>query len=134
MRQIAENWERLTDGLLFANLVDFDMLYGHRRDVAGYARALAQFDEWLGEFLERITPSDLVVITADHGNDPTYRGSDHTREQVPLFVLHENRAESLGLRDTYADIATSLAEYFELPEPWAVGKSLFAASELKASK
>jgi phosphopentomutase len=134
MRQIAENWERLENGLIFANLVDFDMLYGHRRDVAGYAEALARCDEWLGEFLERIAPPDLVIITADHGNDPTSRGSDHTREQVPLFVLHENRAASLGVRDTYADVAASLAEYFELPRPWAAGQSFLAASELKASK
>ena len=133
MRQIAENWERLTDGLIFANLVDFDMLYGHRRDVTGYAQALAQFDKWLGEFLERIAPPDLVIITADHGNDPTYRGSDHTREQVPLFVLHEDRTGPLGVRETYADVAATLAEYFELPASWAVGKSLLVASELRAS-
>jgi len=134
MRQIADNWEELTDGLIFANLVDFDMLHGHRRDVPGYAKALAEFDDWLGKFLGRIAPADLVIITADHGNDPTYRGSDHTREQVPLFVLHENRAESLGVRETYADIAATLAEYFELPASWAVGKSLLVASELRASK
>ena len=97
MQQIAENWERLETGLLFANLVDFDMLYGHRRDVRGYAGALAQFDQWLGEFLPRILPTDLVIITADHGNDPTYRGTDHTREQVPLFVLHNN--ETRGARN-----------------------------------
>jgi len=133
MQQIAENWERLDGGLIFANLVDFDMLYGHRRDVAGYAQALAEFDEWLGEFLERITPSDLVIVTADHGNDPTYRGSDHTREQVPLFVLNENRTGPLGVRETYADIAATLAEYFELPTPWGAGKSLLVTAELEAS-
>jgi len=133
MRQIAENWERLDGGLIFANLVDFDMLYGHRRDVAGYAQALAEFDKWLGEFLERITPSDLVIVTADHGNDPTYRGSDHTREQVPLFVLNENRTGPLGVRETYADIAATLAEYFELPTPWGAGKSLLVTAELEAS-
>jgi len=132
MRQIAENWERLADGLIFANLVDFDMLYGHRRDVAGYAAALAEFDEWLGEFLERISPADLVIITADHGNDPTYGGSDHTREQVPVFVLHENSTGPLGVRETYADVAASLAEYFELPTSWAVGKSLLVTSQLEA--
>lgn len=133
MRQIVENWERLDRGLIFANLVDFDMLYGHRRDVAGYAQALAEFDEWLGEFLERITPSDLVIITADHGNDPTYRGTDHTREQVPLFVLNENRTGPLGVRETYADIAATLAEYFELPTLWGAGKSLLVTAELEAS-
>jgi phosphopentomutase len=123
MHQVAENWQRLESGLIFANLVDFDMLYGHRRDVAGYAQALAQFDQWLGEFLGRITPPDLVVITADHGNDPTFRGTDHTREQVPLFVLHENQARALGIRNTYADVAASLAEFFGLPDRWPAGES-----------
>ena len=68
MRQIADNWAELTDGLIFANLVDFDMLHGHRRDVPGYAKALAEFDDWLGKFLGRIAPADLVIITADHGS------------------------------------------------------------------
>jgi phosphopentomutase len=123
MHQVAENWQRLESGLIFANLVDFDMLYGHRRDVAGYAQALAQFDEWLGEFLGLITPPDLVLITADHGNDPTYRGTDHTREQVPLFVLNEKQARSLGVRNTYADLAATLAEFFLLRDRWPAGES-----------
>jgi phosphopentomutase len=126
MQRIRENWQRLEDGLLFANLVDFDMLYGHRREVDGYAAALAQFDEWLGEFMSQITPSDLVIITADHGNDPTFRGTDHTREQVPLFVLHRNETGPLGVRETYADIAATLAAYFELPSPWPVGESFLS--------
>ena len=113
MQRIAEKWERLEGGLIFANLVDFDMLYGHRRDIAGYARTLQEFDQWLGEFLAKILPADLVIITADHGNDPTYRGTDHTREQVPLFVLHNKEARSLGVRNTYADVAATLADYFE---------------------
>ena len=126
MQRIQENWQRLEDGLLFANLVDFDMLYGHRREVDGYAAALAQFDEWLGEFMSQIAPSDLVIITADHGNDPTFRGTDHTREQVPLFVLHRNETGPLGVRRTYADIAATLAAYFELPSPWPVGESFLS--------
>ncbi len=125
MEKIAENWQRLENGLIFANLVDFDMLYGHRRDVAGYAQALAQFDEWLGEFLPRISAADLVIITADHGNDPTFRGTDHTREQVPLFVLHKNETRSLGVRETYADIAATLAEYFGIPR-WSSGDSFLS--------
>jgi phosphopentomutase len=129
MRRIAENWERLEDGLIFANLVDFDMLYGHRRDVAGYARMLAEFDEWLGQFLSEVGPADLVVITADHGNDPTFRGTDHTREQVPLFVLHNNEARSLGVRKTYADIAATLGDYFKLPGGWPVGESFLSKSD-----
>jgi phosphopentomutase len=126
MQRIRKNWRRLEDGLLFANLVDFDMLYGHRREVDGYAAALAQFDEWLGEFMSQITPSDLVIITADHGNDPTFRGTDHTREQVPLFVLHRNESRPLGVRETYADIAATLAAHFELPSPWPVGESFLS--------
>jgi phosphopentomutase len=126
MERIRENWERLDDGLIFANLVDFDMLYGHRRDVDGYAAALTQFDEWLGEFMRQIAPADLVIITADHGNDPTVRGTDHTREQVPLLVLHHNETRPLGIRETYADIAATLAAYFELPSPWPVGQSFLS--------
>jgi phosphopentomutase len=126
MERIRENWEQLEDGLLFANLVDFDMLYGHRRDVEGYAAALRQFDEWLGEFMSLIGPSDLVIITADHGNDPTFRGTDHTREQVPLFVLHQNETGPLGVRETYADIAATLAAHFELSSPWPAGESFLS--------
>jgi len=131
MEQIAGNWERLENGLIFANFVDFDMLYGHRRDVAGYARALEQFDEWLGEFLPKVAPPDLVIITADHGNDPTYRGTDHTREQVPLLVLHRQQTRALGVRETYADIAKTLADYFELPGAWPVGDSFLGAPGLQ---
>ncbi|MGI8435661.1 MAG: phosphopentomutase [Chthoniobacterales bacterium] len=123
METIAKLWPDLQNGLLFANLVDFDMLFGHRRDVAGYAQALREFDHWLGAFLEKIAPNDLVIITADHGNDPTFRGTDHTREQVPLFVLHQNERRDLGTRETFADVAATLAFYFKLPAPWPVGTS-----------
>ena len=95
--------------------------YGHRRDVAGYAKALQEFDEWLGRFIDKVSPDDLVVITADHGNDPTFRGTDHTREQVPLFVMHNGESRDLGTRSTFADVAASLAEFFQLPEPWPIG-------------
>ena len=131
MQRVSEMWETIGSGLIFVNLVDFDMLYGHRRNVAGYASALAQFDEWLGYFLPKITPQDLVIITADHGNDPTYQGSDHTREQVPLFVLQNGEAKSLGVRETYADVAATLAVYFELPMAWPVGESFLSGSELE---
>ena len=129
MEQIAGNWERLENGLIFSNLVDFDMLYGHRRDVAGYARALEQFDEWLGEFVPKVAPPDLVIITADHGNDPTYRGTDHTREQVPLLVLHKQQTRALGVRETYADVAKTLGDCFELPGAWPVGDSFLGAPD-----
>ena len=123
MAAIARLWSETERGLLFANLVDFDMLFGHRRDPVGYAQCLAEFDAWLPSFLEKVTPEDLVIITADHGNDPTWRGTDHTREQVPLLVLHGGRATALGTRETFADIAASLAKYFALSEPWKIGEA-----------
>lgn len=129
MQCIADQWERIDTGLIFANLVDFDMLYGHRRDIAGYAGALEQFDRWLGEFIARIEPADLVIITADHGNDPTHRGTDHTREQVPLFVLHNKEARDLGVRQTYADVAASLGQFFELPAGWPSGESFLSGND-----
>jgi phosphopentomutase len=123
MERIDSLWSENADGLVFANLVDFDMLYGHRRDVAGYAQSLREFDDWLGQFQSKIETDDLVIITADHGNDPTFAGSDHTREQVPLLVLHNAECRNLGTRSTFADVAASLAEFFQLPEPWHTGIS-----------
>lgn len=117
MQRISELWPPLTNGLIFANLVDFDMLFGHRRDVAGYARALREFDYWLGDFLPNVLPNDLFIITADHGNDPTFRGTDHTREQVPLFVLHQNQTGSLGSQPSFAFVADRLAEFFQCTFP-----------------
>ena len=122
MAAIERLWSETERGLIFANLVDFDMLFGHRRDPAGYAQALAEFDAWLPSFLEKIAPEDLVIITADHGNDPTWRGTDHTREEVPLLVLHTGRAIPLGTRETFADIAATLADFFRL-SPWSTGES-----------
>ena len=121
MHAIAREWPAL-DGLLFANLVDFDMLFGHRRNVPGYANALREFDTWLPGFLSSVKPDDLVIITADHGNDPTWRGSDHTREEVPLLVMHGGKVNALGTRETFADVAASLAEFFALPA-WPGAKS-----------
>ena len=128
MNKIDNLWAETERGLIFINLVDFDMLYGHRRDVEGYARALVEFDQWLGRFVDKISPEDLVIITADHGNDPTFRGSDHTREQVPLFVIHRGELRDLGTRSTYADVAASLAEFFQLPEAWPNGCSFLKAA------
>jgi phosphopentomutase len=103
-------------GLVFSNLVDFDMLYGHRRDPEGYARALEHFDSRLPEIVSAMRDDDLLVITADHGNDPTYRGTDHTREYVPLLV-HGRRARegvNLGTRASLSDIGQTVAENFGL--------------------
>ena len=97
-------------GLCFVNLVDFDMLYGHRRDIDGYARALTEFDRWLPSFLEQLGDEDLVMITADHGCDPAYLATtDHTREYVPLLVLGKAvKPVNLGTRKTFADIAATV--------------------------
>ena len=123
MKAIEELWADSEGGFLFANLVDFDMHFGHRRNVAGYAQCLAEFDAWLGTFLPQVDEDDLVIITADHGNDPTWRGTDHTREEVPLLVLHRRMHAPLGTRRTFADIAASLADFFQLREDWPSGES-----------
>lgn len=98
--------------LLFANLVDFDMLYGHRRDPQGYAGALVEFDAWLGTLLPRLDDETLLLITADHGNDPTWTGSDHTRERVPILARFPGNPANLGVRESYADFAATLADWF----------------------
>jgi len=117
---IDHAWERLHDGLIFANLPDFDRL-GHARDVAGYAAALARFDTWLEGFLPKVGREDLLIITADHGNDPAFRGSDHTREEVPLLVHYDGATGPLGTRGTLADVAATLAGFFALKEQWKTG-------------
>ena len=99
-------------GLCFVNLVDFDMLFGHRRDIDGYAGALTEFDAWLGEFLKGLGEEDLVMITADHGCDPAYTATtDHTREYVPLLILGKAvKPVNLGTRSSFADIAATVTE------------------------
>ncbi len=101
-------------GLIFSNLVDFDMLYGHRRDTEGYARALEHFDNRLPELLEAMGAEDLLIITADHGNDPTKEGSDHTREYAPLLVYGKSAKQGvdLGTRQSLSDIGQTIAENF----------------------
>lgn len=106
-------------GLAFLNLVDFDSKYGHRRDPDGYGEALETFDRRLPEILEKLREDDLLFITADHGNDPTFRGTDHTRELVPLFAYHKQiqTAGNLGLRSTFADIAATISDNFNVTMP-----------------
>jgi phosphopentomutase len=101
--------------LVFANFVDFDTLFGHRRDIAGYAAALEAFDRRLPEALARLRPGDLLILTADHGCDPSWHGTDHTRERVPIFGLAPGLAGgTVGLRPTYADIGETVAEHLGL--------------------
>ncbi|MEI9894704.1 MAG: phosphopentomutase [Chthoniobacter sp.] len=132
MAAIDGLWADGNDGLIFANLVDFDMLHGHRRDAIGYAQALRACDEWLASFLPRCEEEDLVIITADHGNDPAWRGTDHTREEVPLMVLHAGLSLALGTRQTFADVAATLAEFFHLRQKWPVGQSFIRLQQKHA--
>jgi phosphopentomutase len=103
-------------GLIFTNLVDFDMLYGHRRDTEGYARALEHFDSRLSEIFKAMRDKDLLILTADHGNDPTFPGSDHTREYAPLLVYGKSARTgvNLGTRGSLADIGQTIADNFDL--------------------
>ena len=105
-------------GLLFVNLVDFDMLYGHRRDVAGYGHALEHFDETLGRLLAMLQPEDLLIVTGDHGCDPAFTGTDHTREYVPVLMAGGARGP-LPERETFADVAATVCRHLDVP--WNVG-------------
>ena len=104
------------NGLCFVNLVDFDMVYGHRNDVAGYARALTEFDKWLGEFLPQLREDDLLIVTADHGCDPSTPSTDHSREYTPMLAYgkHLKSKINLGTRESFADIGKTIADIFAL--------------------
>ncbi|MGG2110014.1 MULTISPECIES: phosphopentomutase [Lysinibacillus] len=130
MDKFAEVVRRNFHGISFLNLVDFDANFGHRRDPLGYGNALQEFDARLPEITEAMTEDDLLIITADHGNDPTFHGTDHTREFVPLIIYSPrfNGGRELALRETFADIAATIAENFNVEAP-AFGKSFL--NELK---
>lgn len=107
--------EKDFEGLCFINLVDFDMLYGHRQDIDGYANAFAEFDGWLPSFIERMRDDDVLIITADHGCDPGDHHTDHTREYVPCIIYGKNiEPANLGTRSTYSDIAATVADYLDI--------------------
>ncbi|MBI3896191.1 MAG: phosphopentomutase [Acidobacteria bacterium] len=114
MTKTMEAMDQYPEGLIFTNLVDFDMLYGHRNDVEGYARALEEFDQQLNDLLSRMRQRDLLVITADHGCDPTTPSTDHSREYVPLLIYgKQSRCNvNLGVRNTLADVGQTIAENF----------------------
>jgi len=124
LEKTAERFARLDSGLLFVNLIDFDMLYGHRRNPAGFAASLVEFDAFLPRIVELVRPSDLLLLTADHGNDPTHAGTDHTREQVPILAFGPPGAAGrrLGLRPTFSDAAATVAEALKIA-PLGVGNS-----------
>lgn len=112
MEKTLEMQEKEFKGLCFVNLVDFDMMYGHRNDIEGYANAATVFDRQLKTFLERMRPEDILMITADHGCDPGFRGTDHSREHTPLLICGEDIKENvnLGTRETFADIAATVLD------------------------
>ncbi|WP_188206073.1 phosphopentomutase [Alkalibacillus aidingensis] len=119
MDKLVASMDQDFHGLNFLNLVDFDAKYGHRRDPQGYGEALEEFDRRLPEVLEKLTEEDLLIITADHGNDPVHHGTDHTREFVPLLAYHRQitRGQELSLRKTFADIGATVAENFNVKLP-----------------
>ncbi|OHX48843.1 phosphopentomutase [Cytobacillus pseudoceanisediminis] len=124
MDKLIETFEKEFTGLSFLNLVDFDALFGHRRDPEGYGKALEEFDERLPEVFEKMQAGDLLMITADHGNDPVHHGTDHTREYVPLLVYSKDMEEGqeLPISETFADIGATIADNFNVKMP-AFGKS-----------
>lgn len=107
-----------SEGIIYTNFVDFDMEYGHRRDTKGYAQALEEFDVKLKEIIENLQEDDLLILTADHGCDPTYKGTDHTRENVPVFGMIKNKKiGNIGIRESFADMGASIALHLEIPKP-----------------
>ncbi|MCF2683432.1 phosphopentomutase [Faecalicatena contorta] len=119
MEQTIEICEKEFHGLCFVNLVDFDALWGHRRDAEGYGREIEKFDNNLGVLLEKLRKDDLLILTADHGNDPTYTGTDHTREYVPFLAYSKRMRQGGALKpeDTFAVIGATVAENFEVEMP-----------------
>jgi len=117
MNSLLQALDHYPAGLIMANLVDFDMLWGHRNDVTGFKNGLELFDQWLGKFLQQLQPDDLLLITSDHGNDPTTPGTDHSREYVPVLIYGQKirAGVNLGIRKTFSDVQASLAEFFEVP-------------------
>ena len=114
-------------GLCFTNLVDFDALWGHRRNVEGYAKEIEMFDEKLGELMSLLKEDDLLILTADHGNDPTYTGTDHTREKVPFLAWSPSMKEGKELpeQDTFAVVGATIADNFKIQMPkGCIGTSL----------
>ncbi|MEC9397283.1 MAG: phosphopentomutase [Myxococcota bacterium] len=127
MRQTLQCIQENREGLIFTNLVDFDSKFGHRRNPQGYGQALMEFDAWVPTLLDALSPGDLLIITADHGNDPTYRGTDHTREYVPLISMVKDGpvGNDLGNRSSFADIGATIADYFGVE--WKVGESFLSS-------
>jgi len=129
IKKIIELAGKPFSGLLFANLIDFDQQYGHRNDVQGYAKALEEFDRALPAIIQTMQSSDLLIITADHGCDPTTPGTDHSREYVPLLVYSNGCRNNinLGIRESFADVGQTVAEFLGLNVPGLAGQSFYSA-------
>ncbi|MBP3422704.1 MAG: phosphopentomutase [Clostridia bacterium] len=125
MQKTMEIAKRDFEGLCFTNLVDFDMTYGHRNDVEGYARAMSEFDAWLGTFVETLQEDDLLIITADHGCDPATPSTDHSREYTPMLAYGKKLKQdvNLGTRDTFSDIGATVLDWFGIPTERISGTS-----------
>ncbi len=119
INKLTDIMEKNFNGLCFCNLNEFDMLYGHRRDVEGYARAIEEFDVEIPIILNKLNNDDLLIITADHGNDPTFKGTDHTRENVPVIIYSRDfkKPQRLDILETMADIGATIADNFEVGQP-----------------
>ena len=128
MAQVNNTLQKDFHGLLFANFVDFDMLFGHRRDSIGYGKELEWFDSELQNLLSNLREDDLLIITADHGNDPTAPGTDHTREYIPILawthaIQEQHRGKDLGIRGSFADVGQTILDFMEVNQRLQIGKS-----------
>ena len=116
MNKLLEYSKKVSNSFIFINLVDFDVYFGHRNDIVGFAAALKTFDNFLPSFLSGLDKSDGLIITADHGNDPTTASTDHSREYVPLLFFRKDRNSSnLGIRNTFSDTGKTIADFFKVP-------------------
>jgi phosphopentomutase len=118
MKALSDSLDNYTSGFIMANLVDFDMLWGHRNDTSGFKLGLEEFDTWLGGFLKKLDKNDILIITSDHGNDPTSPSTDHSREYVPIIAFGKrvSKGTDIGIRKSFADCQASLAEYFAIEQ------------------
>jgi phosphopentomutase len=132
IEEIMKTGKSMQSGFLMANLVDFDMLFGHRQDAKGYAKALEEFDVKLPEIQRCIGDGDILILTADHGNDPTDQSTDHTREYVPLLCYTKSGKKNvnLGVRSSFADIGKTVAEFFDVGDAQSLSGESFLDSIL----
>jgi phosphopentomutase len=116
MENIIKAWSILKEGIIFVNLVDFDMVYGHRNNIEGFAKALEEFDSFLPNIISLLEKEDWLIITADHGCDPTTESTDHSREYVPLLIYSQSfsQVKSLGILPTFSNLGKTIADYFKI--------------------